>query len=129
MRFLKKNEKGFIFIDALIGMVILTIALTALAVAYRQLTVTTVAARDYNNAVYLAQQAAETLKINDGKKENEETEEMWTIADKTTTIDKVSYEVTTQIADVNSLKQATITVSWLNHSKSISIVSYYYLIP
>jgi len=126
MRPFLKSQKGFIFIDALVGMVILSVALTALAVAYRQTTITTVAARDYNNAVYLAQQAAEKLKENDGKKA---VDAIWTIANTTTTINKVPYVVATTMADVNSLKQATITVSWLNNSKSISIVSYYYLSP
>ena len=126
MRTFFKSQKGFILIDALVGMVILSVALMALAVAYRQATITTVTARNYNNAVYIAQQTAEKLKENDGKKA---VDANWTIANTPTTINNVAYVVETTIADVNLLKQATITVSWFNNTKNISIVNYYYLHP
>ncbi|MDR7866012.1 MAG: hypothetical protein RIN56_04290 [Sporomusaceae bacterium] len=60
-----KNERGWILIDALIGMVIVAIALTALAVAYRQATVVTVSANNQATAVWVAQQIVETIKQKD----------------------------------------------------------------
>ena len=129
MKKILKGQKGFIFIDALVGMVILTVALTALAVAYRQATITTVAAREYNNAVYLAQETAEKLKVNDGKKATTVEAADWTQFDTSTTINNVEYRVKTNTTDVNSLKQTKITVSWPKNTTGISIVSYYYLSP
>lgn len=127
MKRILNNQKGFVFVDALIGMVILAVALTALALAYRQASITTVAARDYNNAVFLAQQAAEMLKENDGK--TAATAD-WAQADKTTTINNVEYTVaTTRGTVLNSLQPVTITVSWLNHPNGVSITNYYYLNP
>ena len=120
MRSFLKSQTGFIFIDALVGMVILSVALTALAVAYRQTTITTVAAKDYNNAVYLAQQSAEELKKNDGQKvENAN----WTISG-------VKYTIKTPApTNTELLKQVTINVSWPKNTTGINITSYYYLIP
>jgi len=53
--------------DVLLGIAIISIALVGIAFAWRQSTVTTVSARNYNQATYYAQQALEKLKVNDGK--------------------------------------------------------------
>lgn len=64
----KMNKQGgFALIDMLIGLTILTVALLGIAFAFRQSTVTTVSARNYNQATYYAQQALERLKVNDGQ--------------------------------------------------------------
>ena len=62
---MSKNERGWVLIDALIGVVIVAIALTALAMAYRQATVVTVSANNPATAVLVAQQIAETIKQKD----------------------------------------------------------------
>lgn len=61
-----RNERGWVLIDALIGLVIVSIALTALAVAYRQSAVVTISSSNQARAVYVAQQAVEELKRYDG---------------------------------------------------------------
>ena len=61
-----KNKAGFALIDILVGVAIISIALLGIAYAWRQSTVTTVSARNYNQATYYAQQALEQLKVNDG---------------------------------------------------------------
>ena len=61
------THNGFAMIDVLVGITIITIALLGIALAYRQSTVTTVSARNYNQATYYAQQALEQLKVHDGK--------------------------------------------------------------
>jgi len=61
------KRNGFALLDVLLGTAIITIALLGIAFAYRQSTVTTVAARNYNQATYYAQQALEQLKVHDGK--------------------------------------------------------------
>lgn len=63
------KRNGFALLDVLLGTAIITIALLGIAFAYRQSTVTTVAARNYNQATYYAQQALEQLKVHDGKAE------------------------------------------------------------
>ena len=60
------NRNGFAFMDVLLGIAIITLAFLGIAFAYRQSTVTTVSARNYNQATYYAQQALEQLKVNDG---------------------------------------------------------------
>jgi Tfp pilus assembly protein PilV len=60
------NRNGFAFMDVLLGIAIITLAFLGVAFAYRQSTVTTVSARNYNQATYYAQQALEQLKVNDG---------------------------------------------------------------
>lgn len=128
MRPFFNSQKGFIFIDALVGMVILSVALMALAVAYRQSTITTVMARNYNNGVYLAQQAAEELKKNDGQTTFDST-----IKNPNVTINNLEYSITPNIlpASTTLLKQVTISVSWPNNTNSppVELVSYYYLMP
>ena len=61
------KRNGFALLDVLLGTAIITIALLGIAFAYRQSTVTTISARNYNQATYYAQQALEQLKVNDGK--------------------------------------------------------------
>ena len=62
-----KKSAGFALVDIILGIAILSVALVGIAFAYRQSTVTTVVARNYNQATYYAQQALEKLKVNDGK--------------------------------------------------------------
>ena len=66
MLFGKRRDRlnnGFALIDVLLGTAILSVALMALAFAWRQSTVTTVSARNYNQATYYAQQALEELRV------------------------------------------------------------------
>ncbi len=64
LRYLRcpRCQRGWIFIDALIGMVIVAIALTALAVAYSQSTASSASSNNYLRAVYIAQAQLESLK-------------------------------------------------------------------
>ena len=63
----KKQSAGFALVDIMLGVAVISVALVGIAFAYRQSTVTTVVARNYNQATYYAQQALEQLKVNDGK--------------------------------------------------------------
>jgi type II secretory pathway pseudopilin PulG len=63
----KKSSAGFALVDIIIGIAILSVALVGIAFAWRQSTVTTISARNYNQATYYAQQALEILKVNDGR--------------------------------------------------------------
>ncbi|MDT8901889.1 hypothetical protein [Anaeroselena agilis] len=57
-----RDRRGWVFIDALIGMVIVALALTALAMAYYQSTFASASANNRLRAVYIAQATLEDLK-------------------------------------------------------------------
>lgn len=57
-----RDRRGWVFIDALIGMVIVALALTALAMAYFQATSASSSANNNLRAVYIAQAQLEALK-------------------------------------------------------------------
>lgn len=124
-----KNPKGWILIDALIGMVILSVALMALAAVYGQAVKTTAADKNYNYAVYLAQQTLEDLKTQDG------TAAIILPADSDVTRDNnMTFHVKTRTISVSETLNAKIvpvqvTVSWTEAgqlSKQVQMVSYYY---
>ena len=72
------KRNGFALIDIILGIAILSVALVSIAFAWRQSTVTTISARNYNQATYYAQQALEQLKIYDGKKIADVPQTVWT---------------------------------------------------
>ena len=59
-----RKSAGFALVDIILGIAILSVALVGIAFAYRQSTVTTVVARNYNQATYYAQQALEMGLVN-----------------------------------------------------------------
>ena len=61
-----KKKNGWILPDAMIGVAITVTALVAIIALYTQVTNSTVVARDYQNATYIAQQQLETLRQYDG---------------------------------------------------------------
>ena len=57
-----KKKNGWILPDAMIGVAITVTALVAIIVLYTQVTSSTIAARDYQNATYIAQRQLENLR-------------------------------------------------------------------
>lgn len=136
------NERGWVLIDALIGLVIVSIALTALAMAYRQSAVVTVSASNQARAVYVAQQAVEELKPNDNNTKSAD----WPgaiPAPYDVTVNNVTFRVTystESVTEVNGIvntavreriKPLRVTVSWTEPASgtaaSIQTVGYYYM--
>ena len=69
LRFSKQQRlrrNGWVLVDALFGMVILSIALTAFGLLYRQVSIGNTSNRTYTNAVYIAQSVLEDIKQYDG---------------------------------------------------------------
>lgn len=129
-----KNERGWILIDALIGMVIVAIALTALAVAYRQATVVTVSANNQATAVWVAQQMVETIKQQDAVAHAQFNPSL-NVPSSVTLDNKVfSIDTPVELSDPEvsalspRLRPVRVTVRWTepNGEHSISVVSYYY---
>lgn len=63
---LLKSEKGWILIDSLLGMVILSTAIIALLLTFTQATKGSIVSTNRTQATYLAQQTLENLKLQDG---------------------------------------------------------------
>lgn len=130
-----RGQKGFILIDSLVGIIILTVALLAILLTYRQATITAVSARNYNNAVYLAQQTVEELKKNNGKTEFDPfVESPVTIKGIQYTIKLTQLTITEVQANTN-LRQYKVTVAWDERINSkvvprdVQLVDYYYSAP
>lgn len=138
----RKSSAGFALVDIIIGIAILSVALVGIAFAWRQSTVTTISARNYNQATYYAQQALEKLKVNDGK----------TVAAVPDTTWNQPYIVVSDVGSVpvfsaktelltitevqalsTNLKPVMATVKWQepggtgNIERNLSIIGYYYL--
>lgn len=135
-----RNERGWVLIDALIGLVVVSIALTALAVAYRQSAAVTISSSNQARAVYVAQQAVEELKHHDNKTKSGE----WpaSIAGYTVSIDNTAFTVSyamESVAEINGIvtaavrdriKPVRVTVSWTEPGAGavqIQVVGYYYM--
>lgn len=67
MKQLRKNKKGFLLVDSMIGVLILVIGLAALAVLYMQGTKVSIVSDKMQAAVQVAGQEMERLKKADGK--------------------------------------------------------------
>lgn len=62
-----KSQTGWILIESLVGMTVLTVAILALLLAFTQSTKSDVASTNRTKATYLAQQALDILKAQDGQ--------------------------------------------------------------
>lgn len=120
-----KNERGWILIDALIGVIIVAIALTALAVAYRQATVVTVSSTNQVRALNIAQDTIEGLKRFDRQP-------AITLPARTTvgqfTVDVVRLTVP-QVNYLPRLAPVEVTVTWTEAggaNGTVRITGYYY---
>jgi len=135
---LLKSPKGWILVDSLIGIVILSTAVIALLAAFTQATKGTVASTNRTQATYLAQQALENLKAQDGKSVIDTTIvpqvpplDKYTIVIDTPPVDAITSD-TDQLGTY--LKPYRVTVSWSDTSggpagKNVTIVGYCYVNP
>ena len=127
---MKKNQEGFIYIDALIGMVILSVALVALLVNYQQSTLASVHAQSYNQAVLLAQSHFEQLT-------NEEDNLQATSLvnrEETENVDGVEYKISTTwlkpvLENAENIYQCQVRVEWqapaAKTGSNLSLIGYF----
>lgn len=133
-----RNQQGWILIDAMSGILILSLALIAMMTVYAQVTKTNTTNRDYDSAIYFAQYHLENLKQLDGKPEIKSLSSAYAGPfHDTVTIDntKSTITFTTTIAPIPSTAMSETldshiypyqaTVSW-STNKSIQISAYYY---
>lgn len=132
----KRNQDGWIFIDALVGMIIVATALTALLLMYTQATKGTTNNRNYNNAIYVAQRSLEDIKQYEGTSTIKALPTN-VIDPPTTTVDGVTYTVHIGSLTVSDSLDTHInpyqaTVSWTDTTispavtRSINVAAYYY---
>ncbi len=138
------SQSGWIYVDFLIGMIIVSVALTALVFAYTQATKTTVYVTDRTQAIYLARKTIESLKTEDGKSGNIDLSVRFSVP-----IDNIEYGVDVKALEVpagsvytsNSgsgrynLQAYQVTVGWPhsdsgNELNKVQMVGYrYYVVP
>jgi Tfp pilus assembly protein PilV len=122
---LVKSQKGWLLIDSLIALVILSTAIVALISAYTAAIKTTNAATARAQATYLAQQAVETLKLQDGGKSFNAT----VVDGVLSPSNGITYTVkgTALPVAVTNLIPYQVTVSWLGLNLTMS--GYCYVVP
>jgi|GEM_PF-1209331 len=135
---LLKSQKGWILVDSIAGMIILGTAVIALLLAFTQATKGTVSSTNRTQATYLAQQALENLKAQDGNSAINTT-----IVPQVPPLDKYTIVIDTPpvdaiTSDANQLgtylKPYQVTVTWSDTSggpasKNITMVGYCYVNP
>lgn len=123
-----KNQRGWVLVDCLVGIIIITVALTALIGAYAQATKANIFNRDYNNAVYIAKRSLEDLKQYEGKPDIKSLPEHVT-SPPDTVINNVAFTIRIDSAEAAGLDAKInpyrATVSWNGTKQSVSMVSYY----
>lgn len=127
-----KNQRGWVLIDCLTAAVIVAVALTALAGAYRQTVTASASAINYTRAVYLAQQELEGLKRYDNVEGGFTFSPQRTV---TTTPDNVTYTIEVSRPDAPEIQSliglipAEVKVSWHKQGQAdgwITMTGYYY---
>lgn len=127
---LKLNQGGWIYIDSLIAMIILSVALIALLITYQQSTSSTVHAKTYSQAALLAQSELEKLtnveeNLHSNDLLNEEVERE---------IDGVKYKLFTiwtkpSLEQAENIYQCEVKVQWrapiAKTDSILSMVSYF----
>jgi len=128
MKKLLNNERGWLLVDSLIAIVIVSFALVSLAGAYRQVSITATSANNYARALHLAQETVEDLKG------LEELSSYTLPPTATITRDNFQYTVTVTDQPVTALQSNTkikpirVNVAWTEAgSPSIDVYGYIYL--
>ena len=120
----ESSRRGWVFIDALIGITILALGIIAVIIALTHNTKEVAFTSNHTKATYLAQQKLEQLKKYDGG----------TIAPflpeevETSGIFNISYAVATKTLPVNNVTPVQVTVTWTEEGKTntVELGAYYY---
>ena len=127
-----RKQKGFLMVEVLLAILIISIALTAATSMFIQSTKSSVSGNEITNATALAQKQIELLKTQPASYWNNLAAPPQTIAwqDSAQTMpvtkNNISYTVTTTTANTaldSNLVQVTVAVSWAG--QSISMVTFF----
>ena len=118
------KRRGWVFIDALLGITILALGIVSVIIAVTHNTKEVAFTSNHTKATYLAQQKLEELKKYDGgtvapvlPEENE-----------TSGIFNISYAVATKTLPVSNVTPVQVTVTWIEEGQSntVNLGAYYY---
>lgn len=135
-RMVLRSQHGWVYVDALIGMVILAVAMTAILLAYSRATSSASYSKSYNQAVLLAQSRMERIY----NKEPIHLTDLQSFKEPLTEeLDEIQYEIETEFYFVNeaqypNLYLCTVTVKWKEPTvardtvESITLKSYYKIV-
>ena len=131
-----KNQKGWVYIDALIGMTILALAITALALNFHQSTQGTLSISNQTQATYLAHQLLTELKIYDHTGLDRSSPQWFKSDFFDDPNSKTKFQYTTKVLDPDEIPDGLdvnvipvrVTVQWSEPTgdKVLQIVTYYY---
>ena len=130
------RRSGWVLVDALLGAVVLSVALTAFAGLYKQATVGNVNNRAYYGALYVAQNALEELKQGDGMLAADvaAVAPLVSVAGIDYAVRMAVQPVADDRLDTTNLHPYKAVVSWRDPSaagevRSIEVAAYYYTKP
>lgn len=131
-----RQQQGWILVDSLLGMVVLSIALLAFLTAFYQGTRSTVMSNGQTVASYVAQDALMALKVYDGKKQARDSKVWQSSGTHQDANTQAVYAYQTAVlepaeipADLRaSIIPVRVTVIWqeLNEAKHYQMITYYY---
>lgn len=133
------SQRGWILLESLIGVVILSVAILALLLSFAQTTKGTAASTNRTQATYLAQQALDKLKAQDGNPSIDSSVSVippsngiFTIAISTPSVSVISADANTDKLS-NYLKPYQVQVSWVEQpsgvSNMVTMTGYGYVTP
>ncbi|WP_378956353.1 hypothetical protein [Pelosinus sp. sgz500959] len=136
---MRNHQKGFILIDSLVGMVVLSMALLGLAAIFMQSTKGTVATDNQNKAAYIANEQLSRLKVHDGQKQDRNST-VWattkTVSQSNGTSNGMTFTVITEVVPAEDVPadlhadtipvRATVNWSEPTGTKQLEFITYYY---
>ncbi|MHC1717695.1 MAG: hypothetical protein AB9883_03460 [Acidaminococcaceae bacterium] len=120
----ESSRRGWVFIDALLGITILALGIIAVIIALTHNTKEVSFTNNHTKATYLAQQKLEQLKKYDGGTTVPVLPEEVEISG----IFKISYAAATKTLPVNNVTPVQVTVTWTEEGKTntVDLGAYYY---
>ncbi len=127
-RFLPCVQNGFVFVDALIATVIVSIALIALIMTYTQSTKVSIAATERQTALYLAQNELESMRQLYEKTAGPVTGHVNSVIHNNKTFSVITTVLPrpASVAAYDKIIPLSVTVSW-NTNDNLSLQAYLYL--
>lgn len=127
--YIRQAQKGFVLLDSLIGVTILSIAICAMALMYMQTTKTIANSAGRTKATYLAQQTLDLLKAQDGNQTLtdpiHDAADGYTVEIATPSVSAISADSTIK----TYLVPKQVTVTWIENGQqnSIKMIGYNYV--
>lgn len=129
LQFMQQSKKGFVLLDALIGVTILSIAICAMALMYMQTTKTIANSAGRTKATYLAQQTLDLLKAQDGNQTItdpvHDSADGYTVEIKTLSVSAIAADAVIKTYLIP--KQVTVTWTESGQQNSVKMIGYNYV--